>query len=247
MYFKERLVYFGRRAHEPDAPARHGERLGKAGNEHGPLPHPLERGDGYVLAAVGKFGVDLVGNDQKIVLFDDRHDGFELFFGHDAARGVVGIGQNDRLCTRGDRTFQHFGRDDKPVFAHAFDGDGVRARKMHAGKIGNVTGLGDQNIVADLADRAKDEVDTLARAHGHDDVVGGIGNGKTLKKIAGNEFSEFGNAAVARVLGIAALYGADGSVADMPGRDKVRLAHAEGDGALHFRYDVEKFTDAARL
>ena len=198
-------------------------------------------------AAVGEFGIDLVRNDQKVVFFEDGYDFFELFARHDAARRVVGIGEHERLGFGGDRRLERFGREYESVFLHAAHGNGRSARKKHAGQVGHISGVGNQNFVARLADGAQDEVDALARADRHDDVLGGIFGGKALRHISGDKLAQGGQPAVARVLGVSALDALDRRVADVPRRYKIRLAHAEGDGVLHLRHDVEKLADAARL
>ena len=196
-------------------------------------------------AAVGEFRVDLVRNDQKIVLFDDGKDGFQLLLCHDAARGIVGVRQDERLGFGGDGALQLRGREDETVLLHAGNGDGNAPRKLHAGRVGNVAGVGHEDLVARLAHRAHDEVDALARPHRDDDVFGRIVHGKPLGKIARDQLAQGGKPAVARVLRVSALDGFDRRVADVPRRDEVRLAHAQGNGVLHFRHDIEKFTDAA--
>ena len=198
-------------------------------------------------AAVGELGVDLVGDDQKVVLLDDGHQRLQLGAGHDAARGVVGIGQQHRLGAGGDGGFQRLGGEDEAVLLHAAHRYGRAPRQLHAGHIGYIAGVGDEYLVPFLAHGAHDEVYPLAGADGDDDVLGGIRRGKALFHIAGDERAQGGQPAVARVLGVAAADAGDGGVADVPGGDEVRLAHAQRDGVLHFGNDIEKFADARRL
>ena len=165
---------------EAHAPTRHGERLAEPAEEHGALLHPGERGDGRVPAAVGELGIDLVGNDKEIVLFDDGDDGFELLLRHDAARRVVGIGEDDRLGAGGEGLFERFGREDEAVLRAAPDRHGRAAAQLHDGRVRDVGGIGDQNFIADVADRAKGKIDALARPHRNDDVLGGRFHRKAL-------------------------------------------------------------------
>ena len=73
------------------------------------------------------------------------------------------------------------------------------------------------------------------------------GEGKAGFEVAGDQLQQGGHAAVGGVLGVAALQGGDGGGADRPGGNEVGLADAEGNRALRFAHDVEKFTYPARL
>ena len=247
VYFQHGGVDLGRGAGEAHAPARHGERLTKPAEEHGALLHPGERGDRAVSAAVGELGVNFVGDDEKIVLFDEGDDGFELLLRHDAARGVVGVGEDDRLGAGGDRLFERFGREDKAVLRAAPDGDGRAAAQLHDGRVRDVGGIGDQNFIADIADGAESKVDALARPHRDDDVLGGIFHRKALFQVPRDEGAQLLKPAVARVLREAALQRADARRTHLPRGDEVGLADAEGDGVRHVLDDVEIFADAAGL
>ena len=247
MYFQHGGVDLGRGAGEAHAPARHGERLAEPAEEHGALLHPGERGDRRVPAAVGELGVNFVGDDEKIVLFDERDDGFELLLRHDAARGVVGIGEDDRLGAGGDRLFERFGREDEAVLRAAADGHGRAAAQLHDGRVRDVGRVGDQDLIADVAHRAEGKIDALARPHRDDDVLGGIFHRKALFQVPRDEGAQLLKPAVARVLREAALQRADARRTHLPRGDEVGLADAEGDGVGHMLDDVEIFADAAGL
>ena len=196
-------VQLGRRADEADAPAGHGERLGKAVDDHRARAQAGQGGDRDVAAAVGQLGVDLVGNDEQVVLFDDGHERLELRARHDAARRVVGIREKQRLRARGDRPFQRLGRQDEAVLLDAAHGDGRAARQLHAGDVGDVAGVGDEDLVPRLADGAHHEVDALARADGDDDVLGRVGGAEALLHLAPHCLEAFFNFSAHGVQGLA--------------------------------------------
>ena len=47
-----------------------------------------------MVAVVGKLRIDLIGKDDQVVAFDHLGDGFQMLLPHDAAGGVVGVGEH---------------------------------------------------------------------------------------------------------------------------------------------------------
>ena len=181
------------------------------------------------------------------MLQNDGHDRLELRLGHHPARRIVRVRKDERLRFGRDRLLQRFGREDEAVFPRAGHGDGRTARELYAGKIRDVAGVGHEDLVPFVADGAHDEVDALARAHGDEDVLGRVLRAEAFPHIPRDLFAQGGKAAVTRILGISALYALDRRVADIPRRDEIGLADAEGDRVFHFGNDVEKLAYPARL
>ncbi len=85
-----------------------------------------------MLVAVGQLGVDLVGDDQNIRALQHLGDSLQIAALHDAAGGVAGIGQHQRLGLGGDGRLQLLGSQTELVLRLRLHKDG-RA-KAHAGQ-----------------------------------------------------------------------------------------------------------------
>ena len=229
------------------APARHGERLGKAVEGHGALEHAGDGGEGDVLPpAVGQFGVDLVRNHQDIRIFEHLGERFKIRPLHDAAGGVVGIGQDQRLGAGRDARLQLLRKQFEAVIRAGGDAHRHAARKVHAGRIGNIGRIGNEHLIARLQHRAQRKVDALGCADGDDDfIVRVIIDAATDVQIVRDFTAEIQVAPVGGIVRPPLLDGVDGRFADVPGRDKIRLAYAQRDRVLHGADDIEELADAA--
>ena len=229
------------------APARHRKRLGEAVERDGALEHAGHGRKGCVrAAAVGQLGVDLVGDDHDVGALEYPCDCLEVCALHDAAGGVVGVGQDQRLGARRDGGGQLPGQHAEGDRRVGGDAHGHAAGQPYARHVGDVGGLGDEHLIARLDQRAQRKVDALGRAHGDNDLLFGVvGQAAAVKKIARDFAAQLQRAPVGGVVRLPLLDGVDGGLADVPGRDKVRLAHAQGDGVLHRGHDVEELADAA--
>ena len=196
-------------------------------------------------AAVGEVAVDFVGDDDEIVLFGEGGDFLKVILRHDGACRVVWVADQKRLRSLRHVRLKFFGCDAEVVFELCGDGHGLAARKGHAGLVGDVARLGNQDFIAGREYGAHGDVERLADADGDEDVFCRfIGNAVAARVVRGNFFTQFEHAAVCRVGGVALLKPVDTAFADRPRRDEVRFADAQGYDVLHLGGDVEVFSYA---
>ena len=200
-----------------------------------------------MLLPVGQLRINFVRHDEKVVLFDHGRDFFERRSVRDRARRVIRIGENENLGTGRDRCFQCFLRRQESVLLPAFHRDGNPVRKQCARRIGCIGGVGNEYLVARLRARPQNEVDRLAGAYRHENMLRVIGKRKTGFEIARNQLQKGRHAAVCRVLRVTLLNGRNRRRTHRPRRDKIRFAYAEGNRAFRLAHDIEKFPDSARL
>ena len=121
-------------------------------------------------------------------------------------------------------------------------------RKPHAGLVGDITRLRDNDFVAGIQHGAAGEIDALRTADRHRNLAERlIGDAEAALNVACNLLAELIETRIARVEGATALQRINTFFPDGPGRVKVRLADAEGDGSLHGADNVEKLPDAGGL
>lgn len=197
-------------------------------------------------AAVGELGVNLVRDDDDVRIPQHVRDRFQVLPAHDGAGRVVGVGQYERLGARGDGRAQGLRREAEFLFKAGHDGPRLRARKGDARRVGDVGGLRDEHLVPGGAQRAQTQVDALARADGDEDFLRRIVfHVAAAPDVLRDQAAELDAPPVGGVLREAVLDRRNRRVPDVPGRDEVRLAHAQGDGLRHLRDDVEEPADAA--
>ena len=198
------------------------------------------------LRAVAQLGVDFVADHDQIMTDDNLRQLFQLLAAHHRAGGVVGIGQDDALGARRNGRIHRLRGEGEGVGLVGGHGHGATAGKDNAGGVADVAGLRDEDFIAGVGNQPQAEVDALACAHGNQNFVFGV----VLKleavfHIARDFLAQRGQAPVAGVLRFAVQQAVDGRVADVVGGYKVRLAHAQRNGAGHGGGHVKKLADAA--
>ena len=200
-----------------------------------------------LLLAVGQLGVDLVVDDHDVRVLQHLRDGLVVRARHDAAGGVVGVGQDQRLGFRRDGGAQRLGGQLEGVLHVRGDGHAFSAREGDTGHVGDIAGVGHQHLVAGLHQRADGQIDALAGAHRDQNLVLRVVlRAEALRLIAGDPLPQLQEAPVAGVVGVAGAQGIDGRVGVVPGGAEVRFAHAQGHHVVHHIDDVEKFSYARR-
>ena len=197
------------------------------------------------LTVVGQLRVNFVGNDDQVMPQNDLPQLFQLRPAQNAAGGVVGIGQDQRLRLGGDRLFQRLGGQHEVVGFAGGHGHRAAACEDHAGGVADIAGFWHQYLFAGVEQSPQRQINALAGPYRDQNfILGVIGNMETVVHIGGDLLPQFQKAPVAGVLGLAVQNAVDGRVADVVGRDEVRLANAQrdraGDGGRH----IEEFADA---
>ncbi len=90
MHLVHRFDNLNRRCDITQPPSRHGECLGKAGEQHGALAHAGQRGEGNRSLSVGQFQVDLVGDEQQIAAAHHLGKFFQPLARQNAPVGLFG-------------------------------------------------------------------------------------------------------------------------------------------------------------
>ena len=229
------------------APARHGEGLAHAVDGQRVGLHALEGGEGRVLMpAVAQLSVDLVAEHQQLVLAHHLGDGLQILPLHHRAGGVVRVGQNQGLGARGDGPAHVLRLQAEFLLRPGQDAHGRAAGEDDAGAVAHVARLGDQHLVARLQDHPQGRVDGLAGPHRHRHLGGGIVlHAEAPVQVQADLLAQLQQAPVGRVGGLPVEQAVDGRLADVVGRHEIRLAHAQGDDALHGAGQVEETADAA--
>ena len=109
-----------------EPPAGHGEGLGKTADDDGALLHAVDFRNGNVLlAAVCKFAIDFVGDDDDIRPAQHCRNPLQILTPHDRAGRVIGIGQNEQLRLWGDGGLQRLRRQAKLILCLVTIGTGT--------------------------------------------------------------------------------------------------------------------------
>ena len=201
-----------------------------------------------LLLAVGEGGVDLVGEDQQVVLLHHPGDSLQVLPAHDGPGGVVGVGQDEEFRLFGDLLLHLLGGEAEAVFRLGLDGDGHALGHLGDGHVADEAGLGDEHLVPGVDEAAHAQVDGLAAAHGHQDLlVGVVLHVIVAGKEIGDLLAQLEKTPVGGVAGAALFQRLDARLPDMPGGVEVGLSHRQGDHVLHLVGDVEKLPDARGL
>ena len=229
-----------------DPPAGHGKGLGKSMQENGPLLHA--RQDGYGVMGdpvVGKLAVDLVGDDDEVVFSGKGGDPFEFFQRHDGTGRVGREVKHQDAGPVGDGALQIGCAEHKAFRRSGCHGHRFSSSKRDARSIRDVAGLVVENLVARIQQGSESEIDRFGDAHSHDDlVVRIVGNGEVSLHILGDRASEAGRTQVRGVTGPAFLQRINSRFADVPGRDEIWFADAEGNDILHRLDNLKKVADS---
>ena len=159
--------------HAADARAAGGKALGDRVDDDNIVLIALKLQKAHeLLAAVDKFAVDLVTDDEKSVLAGDIRHETQLLLGQDGAGGVAGICEHDgagALVYAGLHALAH----GEPVALLGLCGDGADARsgEGHEGGIVGVKRLGDDDLVALVEDAGKGDLKRLGAAGGDEHLL----------------------------------------------------------------------------
>ena len=248
MHLHHGIDQLGRTAGVADAPARHGERLGKAVQKDRALRHARQRGDAGVFAVEGEFRIDLVAQHQQVLLPRKRGDFCQLVLGTGAARRIARQVEHQNLGPGLPRLFQGFGGEGKVVLGVSGHRQCLAMRQADAGMVGHVTGLVIHHLVPRIEKRAEGQVEGLRNADRHDHLVfGTVVHAEGLGHITGDLLAQLGRAEIRGVKGAPLFETVDGGFADVPGRGEIGFADAERNDllAFHFGHEFKKVANAA--
>ena len=179
-----------------------------------------------VQAVVDEFLVDLVPDEEQVVLHGQPDDPGELFGGVDGAGRIVGRAEDDGLRPRGELGLDGLlRRQAEPVLDAEGHGDDADRGERGVAVVVRVIRLGDEDLVAGVADDGEGEVDGLRPARRHDDVVGAERNA-VGREIAGHGLAELEEALGRAVAEDGLVVGAEG-VEDRPRRRDVGVADVQ--------------------
>ena len=232
-----------------DAPAGHGIGLGNAVDDDGLLLDlRAEGGDAAVLfVVVDELFVDLVGDDVEAALHGQIGDGLKLRAAPDAAVGVVGRVDDERLRPVGDVGTQHVGGDDEVVLLAAAHHHRHAAGHAHHLGIAQPAGRGQKHLVAGIEQHAQGCEDGLLRAAGDDHLRGRVVHAVVQMELFADFLAQIQRARHGRVARDARVDGEFARVVDVFRRAEVRLAggktdhvHALGAQLLGARVDDQR-------
>ena len=201
-----------------------------------------------VLLLVAELSVDLVRQDENVLLLHDLRDFPKVLLLHDGTGGVVGEGQHQKLRPVGELLQQLLRGQPEFVLLLQLDDDRHTARHPGTGHIGHIARLRNQHLITRIQHDPHGHVNGLGAADGHHGFLHGIIVHAVLPlHIGGNLLPQLPETRIGGIEGASLLQGMNALLPDMPGSIKVRLAHAQRDGILHFRHNIEELPDAAGL
>ena len=220
----------GRRREPAQAPARHRPGLGEALDHHGLLAElRVALGEALETVRVDQTVVHVVADHVDARLGGDTRHGVERGGVEDAARGVAGRADDDRLGRR-----RHAGAKDRLVDLEAV---GLRVEEDRMGMVGDDDALvqaerrrGDDDLVTRIEHGHEARVERLGRAVREDNLVGRIGEPR-VTHVARDHLAHGELAVVGRIVGIVALERTDDLVLDGIGRVEIGFAERERDAA----------------
>ena len=134
------------------------------------------------------------------------------------------------------------------VFKASWDEHRPSLRHLNTGTVGNVAGIGHQDLIARVEECTHDEIKGFADTDRDQDLgLGIVMNAVALLEIAGYLNAEFEQSTVAGVRGGTVAEGVYYGIADAPGRGEVGLADTEADHVVHADNEVEELANAGGL
>ena len=155
-----------------DAPAGHREGLRKAVEEDRPLRHARQARDARMRALEGELRVNLIGQHEQVLLAAERGDFLQLLPRARAAGRIARQVEHQDLGARLPGGPQRLGRERKAVLGIGWHRDPLPVRQRDAGKIAHVARLVIHDLVTRIDERPAGEIERLADADRHDDLVG---------------------------------------------------------------------------
>ena len=102
-----------------------------------------------------------------------------------------------------------------------------------------------EHLITRIEQGAQGEIDGLADAHGHEHLgLRLVGHAEVFLDVGGDLGAQLGQAQVGGVAGVALFERVHGGLADVPGRDEIRLADAQADDPAHGLDDFKEIADA---
>ena len=144
-----------------------------------------------LLAAIGELGIDLIGQHQDIGIPQHFRNGFKILPLHNAAGGVVGIGEDQQLALGRNSCLECLGSEAEIVLEPGGNAYNLRSGQAGNGIIGYIAGLGDQDFIAGIDHRADHHIDGLRTADGDHGLLFGIGKPHAALEIAVDLLLEF--------------------------------------------------------
>jgi len=212
----------------------------------GALAHAGQAGETDVaVLAVDQPIVDLVREHDQVMLLRNLRDLLQALTAEHRAGGVVGIADQQRLAGRGDGRLDLDAGDLEIVGELGGDGYRRAAGKDHLSRVGHKAGLRHDHLVARVQQRGQRQIERLADAHRHQDLVLRIvvDPVERLQLLADGP-AQINGAGIRGVAGLAALQAGDAGLQDHIGGDEIRLADAQADHVVHGGGDVEELADA---
>ena len=227
-------------------PACHGISLGETIDQNGTIPHARKGCDGDMLIAVSQFGINLIGDHEQVMLFDQGRDGLEILTCHDGTCRVIRERQDQNLGLFCNGFFQFRCRQAELIFSLQFNDHRFRTCQDCAGLIGYIGRLRDQHLFPfpGIDHGTQCQVDGFGTTHCYQHFfLRLIADADPSLQIIADLRTQLHQTGIGGIKGASFFQGINTLIPDMPGRIKVRFAHAKGNGIRHFRHKVKKLTN----
>ena len=245
MHFHHRLDERRRAARIADAPAGHGEGLGKSVQKNGALLHAGNAGDARVHTFKRQLGINFVAQHDQIFFDGELRDGLDLRAVAGAAGGIARQIQHEQFAARLPRGAQRFDGQRKIIFCERRHGHGEAVRERDARRITDVTRLMKHHLVAGIDERAAREIERFAHADGDDDFVfRRVADGIIFLDVFADGAAQFNQTEIRGVMRFTFFQRVNAGFANVPRRVEIWFADAERNDILHLRDDFEKVADA---
>ena len=201
-----------------------------------------------MLSAISQFRVDLIGQHQDISIPQNFRNRLQIFSGHNAAGGIVRIGQDQHLCAFCDMGTQFLRCQLELVFQLGGDRNCYTVHQFHDRFIANERRLYDQNFISRIDGCTNRKIDCLRTAHCNQCFVFRMISQVVLAvQIMTDLFSQICHTGIGSVHHAFPFQTVHGSFSYCPRCLKVRLSDTQTDHTLHHGSQIEKFPDTRGL
>ena len=198
--------------------------------------------------AVGQLGIDLIGDHHDLRVPQHLGQSLQVLPLHNAAGGVGGEGQHQRLGAGGNGGLQLLRRQAELVLCLQLHIDRDTPRHLGERSVADKGWDGDDNLVPRVQQHPQGEIQRLAAPYCDQDLAGVVVfQAEPAVQIAGDLPPQLRHARVGGIFGVPPLQGIDTRISDVPGCHKVGFPDAQGNGVLHLLQNIKKLPNARGL
>ena len=199
-----------------------------------------------MLALIQQLGINLIGDDHKIVFHRNRSDLFQAFQRHHSPGRIAWKIQQKHLGPRCDLPAQHGRIERKSVFDFRLNRNRNAVRHPHFRRVGDETGFRIQHLVTGVEERPHGDIERFTDADGDDAFIfGTVRNVIIVAHITADFPAQRRRSKIRSIAGMTFFQRKNTGFPDGPRRHEIRLADTETDHIVHRIDEIEKAPDSA--